>query len=132
MPYHGTNTESAKKIMEEGLIPQESEFSRHFELPPVSFATEDLREALEEYAIEEWYNEKNPAVIQISDDFPGLDTDVTGRWKLYDKTIPPEYLKLLWENEEIPPSGDELSVEFDHWNKIIEEVIRRHENDESF
>ena len=134
MPYHGTNAESAKKIMEEGLIPRESEFSRHYGTPPVSFATKELWEAMHEYAIDEWDNDQIPAVIQISDDFPGLDTEVSGRWKLYDKTIPPEHLKLLWESPKNPPLTEGLDGGWNPraWDEIIEEEIRRHENDEPF
>tara|TARA_Y100001937_G_scaffold13467_3_gene17755 strand:+ start:3204 stop:3575 length:372 start_codon:yes stop_codon:yes gene_type:complete len=107
MPYHGTDIESAKKIMLEGLKPSLTHFMEGY-LPHEgnwSWATDSLDEA-REYAKHGASTGKRPAnlkgaVIHISDDFPSHQklrrskTSGGHLHSMYDKVIPPKYLKLL-------------------------------------
>lgn len=112
MPYHGTDVESAKKIMLEGLKPSLSHFMEGY-LPHEgkwSWATDSLNEA-KEYAKHGASSGKRPdglkgAVIHVSDDFKPHQklrrSKITSGGHLhsmYDKVIPPKYLKLLEVDE---------------------------------
>jgi hypothetical protein len=106
MPYHGTDFESAKKIMLEGLRPSFSQFMEGY-LPHEgtwSWATDSLDEA-REYAKHKRNGVKG-AVIHIRDDVKPHQklrrSKITSDGHLhsmYNEVIPPEYLRLLEEDE---------------------------------
>ena len=104
-PFHGTDVESAKKIMLEGLRPNYSRFMEGY-LPHEgiwSWATESLDEA-KEYAKNKQDGKKG-AVIHVSDDVKPHQklrrSKITSDGHLhsmYNEVIPPKYLKLLEED----------------------------------
>jgi len=99
MPYHGTDIHSAERIMMEGLMPQEDAMimvDGKEKWGDFSFASDDMWEA-EIYAKDrghDWDHTNEGAIIHISPDFkPFLKR---GPHSIYNKTIPPEFLKLIY------------------------------------
>jgi len=100
MPFHGTDIESAEQIMMEGLMPQEDAMlvvDGETKLGDFSFASDDMWEA-ETYAKDRghdsWDHINEGAIIHISPDFkPFLKI---GSHSIYNKPIPPEFLKLIY------------------------------------
>ena len=105
-PFHGTDVESAKKIMLEGLRPSLSQFMEgHLPHEGVwSWATNSLDEA-KEYAKNKQDSMKG-AVIHVSDDVKPHQklrrSKITSDGHLhsmYNEVILPKYLRLLEEDE---------------------------------
>jgi len=110
MPYHGTDAESAKKIMIEGLKPRFSQFMEgHYpHQGNWSWATDSLDEA-KEYAKHRRQGMKG-AVVHISDELTPHQklrrSSITSDGhihSMYDKVISPKYLKLVYGNKEEEP-----------------------------
>ena len=121
MPYHGTSSSAAEKIMQEGLKPMT--------VPPgsygkSSFATNNLDSALDYAAGKMGHERGAPVVIKVPDGLPFLDFD--GVVFEYDQDIPPELLEIIYTGRHQEEGEDPIDYRTainQHMDEWMEEYL---------